>query len=597
VFDGVFALAIGAAAATAGPLPAAEGPPATAPTALVAPWRPVPFAELALADPALAMTWARAPRWWGAASAPRSVPDSVAFGEALAATLEGVLALPAEPIRVVVAAVDGKLPEAAAYGEIVLLLVPASTPTSDRDLVRAAGLALLADRTGPAPPDPRCNEPLLVLGEALAAAGGLALAALPAELRPVHDWLEDKDVRAALDNVVAAALDGEVPWQTRRAQLGRLARPGGAPPAIAQAAAFLVEAFGDAERARRQPFDLLLAWREGRRPEWPPAPRELRRALERPMAAGEPEDDERTRGDAEEIARDALTRAFAARAVARDAATAAPPSLRLAAAGNERGAGGEPCAWTDGLQLPEGVRTGCRDTGEAGGFVYARPVSGGGSEIVARSPAGEQVVLVSWPGWVLFPAVTPAGDELLFIDAGGLWRVQLAGGAPPRRLLAGDLRFLEVSPDGEAIATARWPGGEVALVTEAGASVTATRGAGGLAWIESDIALASDGEKLTLLSLDGASRPFPASLACTRSLDPAPGAVLAAVGAPCEAGLVRLGLADAAAARLLGTPEAPLGVVRLPGGAVALGVAGELWVWSGAGNAQRVGAGLTPGPG
>lgn len=597
MFHGVFALVVAATATTGGVLPESTPTPAENPKVNVSAWETASFADLTLTRPNLAAAWARAPRWWGAATTPKNLPDAVSFGHALGRTLDGVLALGTEPLELVVAAVDSKLPEAKAHGQTVLVFVPAATPYSEADLVRFCALALLADRIEPAAPDSRCNEQLITLGESVAVAGAFALAGLPPELRPVHDWLEEKDVRAALDNVVTAAFDGEVPWRTRRAQLGRLARPGGAPPVIAQAAAFLVEAFGDAERARRQPFDLLMAWRKGRRPEWPPAPRELRRALDRPLTAGAPDDDERTRGDEQEIARDALQRAFAAGRASPDSPSGAPLAMRLLEAARARADGGTPCTWLAGAEIPTGVRTGCREAGEDGGFVYARPVHGGGSEVVARSPGGDEAVLLRWPGWLLFPTITPAGDELLFIDAAGLWRLPLAGETPPQRVLDGDLRFVAVSPDGDVIATCRWSDGHVLLLGDAGTTTTEADGRGGVTWIANDIVLASDGETLTLVSLEGQTRGFPTPLACARSLSPVPGGVLAAVGSPCEPGLVRLALADASAARLLGTPEGALGVVRLAGGAVALGVAGELWVWSGAAAAQRAGAGLTPGPG
>lgn len=597
VFHCVFALIAAATAAADGTAPERATSRPETPEIEITAWEPKHFADLTLANPALAATWARAPRWWGAASTPRSLPEAASFGRALRQTLAGVLSLDGRTLEVVVAAVDSKLPEATAHGASILILVPETTPTSEADLVRAVALAVLDDRLEPAPPDPRCNEQVLALGESLAVAGAFALAGLPPELRPVHDWLEEKDVRAALDNVATAAFDGEVPWQTRRAQLGRLARPGGAPPAIAQAAAFLVEAFGEAELARQRPFDLLVAWREGRRPEWPPAPRELRRALDRPLLAGEPEDNERTRGDEGEIARDTLRRAFAADTVTLDDAADAPAPLRLEKAARERAAGGNPCAWLAGLRLPNAVRTGCRDEGDEGGFVYAHPVAGGGGEVVARSPSGEEALLLTWPSWVLFPTVVPGADELLFIDAAGLWRVLLAGGSPPRRILDGDLRFVAVSSDGAVVATCRWSDGRVVLLDGGEAKETDGNGRGGMAWIETDILITSDGASLTLLSLEGQSRRFPAELACSRSLTSVPGGVLASVGTPCDPALVRLALADTSLARLLGTPEAALGMVRLEGGSVALGVAGELWVWSGAAAAQRVGAGLTPGPG
>jgi hypothetical protein len=86
-------------------------------------------------------------------------------------------------------------------------------------------------------------------------------------------------------------------------------------------------------------------------------------------------------------------------------------------------------------------------------------------------------------------------------------------------------------------------------------------------------------------------------LKCCRCVVVSRGAVTAGVSAPCEPGLVRVALNERSATPLLRLTEGPLGLVALPGEGYLLGTAAGLWSWPGQGTPERIGAGLTPGPG
>ncbi|MFH1176996.1 MAG: hypothetical protein V1750_06275, partial [Acidobacteriota bacterium] len=111
------------------------------------------------------------------------------------------------------------------------------------------------------------------------------------------------------------------------------------------------------------------------------------------------------------------------------------------------------------------------------------------------------------------------------------------------------------------------------------------------------VLLASDGDKLALLSAAGEIRSFSGTLACARSLLATPSAVFAAASPPCQAGLTRLAPDEASEQLVLKLAEAPLGLVAQADGSVVFGNALGLWRWSGGEQTTRVGAGLTPGPG
>jgi hypothetical protein len=214
-----------------------------------------------------------------------------------------------------------------------------------------------------------------------------------------------------------------------------------------------------------------------------------------------------------------------------------------------------------------------------------------------RSPTGDETPLLLWPRWVAFPTVVGSSGDLWFIDPEGVWRLPLDAHAAPKLAAGGSFRHLAVSPDGQAVATARWPSGRAVLIRPSGSQELAMDARGGIAFVDTDVLVANDGEKFALASLEGQVRPDVFALRCCHSLVVARGGITASVGAPCEPGLVRVSLNERSAAPLLRLAEGPLGVVALPGGGYVLGTAEGLWSWPGQGPPERIGAGLTPGPG
>ncbi len=595
---GVFASAL-AASLVAAVVCGTEHPRQPAPAhtfAHLVPWAPRPFADVALDDPDLAACFTISPGMWATATPPTATLDESAIGEALATQLRGLVdARWVPPRSLTVAAGEVGAVTAVVHGDSGLVMVPKAQALETQEVARALAAAVLSASIRPAPPDRRCGEPLLALAEAVADAGSFALAGLPPTLRPVHEWLEPKNAAAALEAMATQALAVETPWHERRAGLARLASAGGASPPFAAAAAFVVETFGDAARARSRPYDLLLAWREGSGKEYPAMPRALRSALARPLEAGLPR--EKEKGGRDEVTRDALARLVAQGAfVLTEVPATAGLSLRLEAAAWSRttGAAGL-CAWLAQGQLPAG-RTGCRPEGEEGGLVFARPRDGG-FEVVSRSAAGDEAPLVVWPRWLLFPVVRPTLGELWFVDAEGVWRLPLDGRAAPRLAAPGAFRHLAPAPEGAGVATARWPGGEVVVIGERGVRPLGVNGRGGIAWLDRDLIVASDGEKLSLASLQGEVRPAIFAVGCCHALAATPGGLTASLTAPCAAGLVRIALPERTVTPLLGLRDGPLGVTPLERGGLAFGNADGLFLWRGETTPQRVGSGLTPGPG
>jgi len=414
-------------------------------------------------------------------------------------------------------------------------------------------------------------------------------------LRPVSDWLEDKEAEPPLAALVEQALDTAKPWSSRRARLQAIARPDGAPRGLAHAAALLVEAFGEPGLSRATPFDLLLAWRADREDTFPAMPAALKRALGRAAEAGLPRDP----SDAE---RDALAFDVFARTMDNGAVPAPPAGLelplatRLLAAAVARPLGKGACAWVTGA-VPPGLRTGCRSEGEVGGLVYARPRSTGGSEIVARSQGGAEGILLRWPGWVLFPVVDASRGEVLFIDAAGVNAVALDGRAPARVVASGSFRHLAPSPDGSHLAASRWPTGTIVLLSSTGVRELEVNGRGGLAWLEGDILIASDREQLVLASTEGKVRPLPVKIPCVTSLARGGASVFATVASPCDPAIIAISPTDWTANLLLALSGDALGLYPRTDGSLVFGDPSGLWRWSGGNQAERIGAGLTPGPG
>jgi hypothetical protein len=559
-------------------------------------WTPRPFADVALASPELAACFLLSPGWWSTVAKPAALPDETALSNAIGAQLAAVLGRGETPsLTVVVAATQNANPAAIGHADTVLVLQPETTTADAAEMARTVATAVLLAHLRPAPPDPRCDEPLLMTAEAIVDAGSLTLAALPPELRPIRDWLADTDASPALQGFASEVLDPETQWPTRRAQLSRMTQVGGADRRVAAAAALVVEAFGDAAAARATPFDVLLAWKKGSGKRFPPMPRALKRALEKPLTAGLPK--AKDLSGRNEVGWDALLRRLQAGAVkVSEVPVSAPLSLRLRAAAEARAVGGEGvCAWLTSTPLPR-VRTGCRGEGETGGIVASRPRDGG-FEVFWRAPTGDEALLFLWPRWILFPAVDSSSGELWFIDPEGVWKLPLDAHAPPQLAASGSFRHLAIAPDGTAVATVRWPSGSVVVLGSSGARDLAINGRGGVAFVDTDVLVASDGEKFTLASLEGQVRPDVFALPCCRSVVVARGAVTAGVGAPCTPGLVHVSLNERSSTPLVRLADAPLGLVALPTSGYVLGMAEGLWSWPGQGPPERIGAGLTPGPG
>jgi hypothetical protein len=577
---GLFALLVAVSLAPA-VMFGSEPPTRPVPTGISAhliPWTPRSFADIALEDPDLASCYLLSPGLWSSAAPPKQLDEAV-LGSSLATQLRGLVDPEPLPLMsITIGTTDGTAVDTVVHGSAAVVLVPKAETPGPAEVARNLAPAILAANIRPATPDLRCAEPLLAVAEALVDSGSLALAALPPTLRPVRDWLEFKDAVPTLTAFATDALDPATHWQSRRASMAGLRQVGGANPQLAAATALLVEAFG-----------------KGNGKEYPPMPRVLRNALAKPLEAGLPKEKEKT--DREEVDRDARARLVGSGAVTlADVAFTSGLPIRLEVAARLR-AKGEPglCEWLTSGQLPR-MRTGCRGDGEEGGLVFARPRSGG-FEIVWKPPGGDEGVLVVWPRWVLFPVVAPTTGELWLIDSLGVWRVALNARTAPHIAAAGSFRHLAVAPDGAAAACARWPGGEVVAIQASGVRELAVNGRGGVVWLDIDMLVASDGESLSLASLQGETRPGIFALPCCRGLISTSGGLVAGVSPPCNAGLVRVALTERVATPLLRLPDAPLGMVPIPGGGIALGLAEGLMLWRGEGTAERIGSGLTPGPG
>jgi hypothetical protein len=558
-------------------------------------WKPRPFAEVVLDDPDLASCFVRAPGWWAQSTEPSELPQATEVARHLAADLADILGGDApETITLTVAHAPNVQPAAVVHGDAVLALLPPTPRTTATQLSQLVAAAVLASRLRPAIPEEDVSEALFLFAESLANAGSLSLASLPAELRPVRDWLESKDASEAIGTIAHESFDTESSWEMRRARIVRLGQEGGAAPSLAHAAAYLIEAFGDAAVARRRPLELLRAWQQDETDKFPAMPGSLRHALAEPGTVGMPK-----KPTVAEINNRSL-RAFQhnlanGRVPAEAPAVPLPLADRLLASALERAQGvGNACRWIN-EQVPAELRTGCRAEGEKPGVVYARPLAVG-SDIVARTPAGVEGTLLRWPRWVLFPQLVPDTGELLFVDELGIWSLKLDAAVAPRLIAPGAFRHLIVSPDGGRSAAARWPSGDVVLLESGGVRAVSANGRGGLTWVENDVLLASDGERLALVAADGEVAPWPVTLPCTRALFSA-GGIFATVTPPCEAGIVRLSRADGSVSRIVNLTEGPFGLVVVPDGSIVFGRPDGVWRLSGEERPERIGAGVTPGRG
>ncbi len=572
-----------------------------APTALsvdVTAWSSRPFADVVLDTPELAGCFALMPGSWAAAKPPASLGSPSSLRDIISAQLSGVLGSAAPPqFSVVVMESDHAALSAVASGTTILLVLPSGEPTNLLEDARTVIAALARAHSSPAAPDKRCSEPLLAFGEAIAFAGSVTLATLPPTLRPVSDWLEADDAAEALTALAKETLDGDEPWAVRRVRLHQTALTSGANAKLLNAAARVVEAFGDVIRARREPYELLLAWRENRDKRYPATPGILRRALAGPLTAGMPSRSQAE--DARAIAYEALERAVESGAVSSVAgADRAGPALRLLAAAQARAKGvGTACQWVLAGPLASSLRTGCRSDEKPAGFVSARPSPQGGFDIYAATVPDESLLL-RWPGWILFPIVTPDAGLLVFADGEGIWAVPLDSGSPPRLLAKGSFRHLALAPDGRRLAAVRWPDGAPLTVTLAGEThELAGNGHGGLAWLDTDLLLAVGSTGNTVVSTGGETRPFPVAPGCVRTLSRQGGSLLFGAAPPCEAGIVQVQLGGSEAKLVLKRTDSPLGILPLADGSVVFGDADGVSRWRPGEAPTRIGAGLTPGPG
>jgi len=74
-------------------------------------------------------------------------------------------------------------------------------------------------------------------------------------------------------------------------------------------------------------------------------------------------------------------------------------------------------------------------------------------------------------------------------------------------------------------------------------------------------------------------------------------AVFATVASPCDPAIIAISPTDWTTNRLLALPGDALGLLPRTDGSVVFGDPSGLWRWSGGDQAERIGAGLTPGPG
>ncbi len=577
--------------------PTSTPAPAVVPV-VVSGWTPRPFADVVLDTPELAGCFALMPGSWTAARPPAALGPPASLGDVISAQISSVLGGTApSQFTVVVAESENAALSAVASGTTVLLTLPSGQPLDLQEAARTVIAALARAYSAPAPPDPRCSEPLLAFAEAIAYAGSVTLATLPTTLRPVSDWLEADDAATPLAALAKGAFDGDEPWASRRVRLQQTALTSGANATLLNAAARVVEAFGDVMRARREPYQLLLAWRDDREKRYPSLPSALRRALADPLVAGMP--GKAHRDDASLIAREALERAVENGHVEVLAgAEESTVALRLLAAAEARAKGaGTACRWALAGPLAASLRTGCRNDEKPASYVAARPTSGGGFEVFAAT-APDESLLLRWPTWVLFPIVTPGAGVLVFVDAEGVWGVPLDSSGTPRRLAAGSFRHLALAPDGKRFAAVRWPEGAVVTVTLDGdVRAVGADGRGGVTWLDADLLLAVGRSGATVLSLSGETRPFPVAPECARTVAHQGPALLYGAAPPCDAGIVQIQLGTGEAKLVLKRADSPLGILPLADGVAVFGDSDGVSRWRPGEAATRIGGGFTPGPG
>lgn len=462
-------------------------------------------------------------------------------------------------------------PTAAAFGQTVLLVLPASEAVGAGEAARVVASAWLASTYRPAEPLPGISEPLLLLAESLAWLGNLALANTPVELLPLKQWRDPKTVAPILANLVEQALDSREPYHLRRARLRELLSPGRASPETAQAAAYLVEVFGEPEKARQEPFQLLQAWAAGKDPLYPRPPRALKRALAEPHQAGLPTKLE-SQEEASLASDQALRKAWASPTQAGPAEGAPQEALDIWYA--RRRALGLPTPPPRKLQPGQG-------------YCLARPMNGHFAIYWRRGE--EETLLLLWPTWVFSPQLVGEGEEVAFVDPQGVWRVSLEGGGA-QRVVSGSFRQALIS--GEVVAALTWPGQQLMLFPSGKVVGLASCG---FTWLSQDLLLLCHEEQLLLTNLQAegeALMPFP----CGTGVAGRGGQAWGLLGPPCEAALVLLDLGQRRLQPALKLSELPAELVPLPNGSLVL-LTGQGTLSLEGEKVQRQGLAFSLGPG
>lgn len=434
---------------------------------------------------------------------------------------------------------DQPTASAVAFHQTILLVLPRRTPITPEEAARTATVAWLAAKQTPVAPSPSVPEPLLLFAESLVWQGIFALANMPSELLPVSQWLEPRDFLPALEGLVREFLDPEVPYRRKRARLREMQRPGGSDPALAHAAAYLLEAFGQPAKARSAPLELLQAWAENREKRFPPMPKALRRALREPQKAALFPKKE----DQELLSLDWAFRAAWTGPPEKPLPDDAPPEAQVIWEARRRTAG-----------LPTALP---KDFDFTQGFLLTRPERD--AFAVYWQQGAKEILLFFWPHWVMSPCLSADGQEVVFVDPLGVWRLSLTGKGK-EKLLAGDFRAAKPSPSGKLVAALSWPSQELVL-SPPGRPLGNAKG--GFAWIQDDLLLGSDGETLRVVNLHGEVEPL-LSLRCSQGLAQSRGEILALVGQPCPGELVRLDLAQRRVDPIMSLPQTPADILFLP---------------------------------
>lgn len=570
--------------------------PAT-PSIRVEAWPDETFPEFALRTPEKAAALLLAA---GGVGERKPLPvgfDTATFAASVTSRLAGVLPRTGDDeLSIIVAASDRKGVLAVAQGQSLLLVVPSDDSVARESIISSAAEALVAAFLPTAPPSPTLGEPLLALGEALSRSGALALASLPPDLRPVSGWLEPGPARSTLDTFTREMLDKDTPWSVRQARLTSTGRPGGANPALAQAAAAVLECLGAPAELAGRPEAFLDAWSRHESPTCPAMPRVLRRALGDPQHAGQPPEDKRA--EVEAVAAAALERAVQTGPVDPLPAGALSTAQRLHVAARARATGSAGlCPWLTSAALPPSALTGCREDEPRAGFLLARPRPAHGFEVVWHSGVGVEHPLVFWPRWVRSPVLWQDGTSLAFVDPQGIWVIALDGRSAPALLVAGGFRSLAASPDGQVVAATRWPEPETWLLAGRGDPLRLpASGNAGVAWLENEVVAVASGEYIGLFSRQGEGRPQALPAPCTTAMTARAGKLYLAVDAPCGSAVWRVDPSTGQREQLL-APPGPVAALRVTSeGVVLMATAGGLWRWQPGGVPERFSDGLTIGP-